>query len=459
MADDFLFWFFWAGSTGLCLLNLLDGWRNPAKMLTWPFLSSLICLYFYGYMAASAFLQLNYAFKTSDAIIGQLLVLCCLIGINVGWKAGMCSVVDTKPQQNYSLRKVWVIGICLMLLATSVHFSFHGFALKSRAGLNFRDNSAYWYMFFWVGYPGLSMAIWAMCKMNRMERRPLFAISIMVFFAFIFPHVVMARRGPLFPAVIIFLFIPSITLRKKPNPVVLTTGLIVAGLAMLTFVQARSFLHNDKGWFDALTTINVREVVTTKANQLGDNEYVNHVYFVGTLNKTGKYQYGTGHLSLLLHWIPRQVWPSKPSLGQGFFYDGQLFRDLNRHAGYGAFGGGAAAGGFADSFLQYGYATPLFWLLLGYHFGRRYSAAISNRAPQYLFSYVAILCSSHWLLSQGVAAAFVPCIIFIFVPIVVLRFAQIDLTSSEVEWLEEASDEAGPELQVQQSPLSTGDTL
>ena len=443
MADDYLFWLLWAGSTGICLFNLLDGWRNPAKMLTWPFLSSLICLYFYGYMAASAFLQLNFAFKTSDAVIGQLLILGCLIGINIGWKAGLNSEVETKPEQNYSLGKVWLIGIALMLLATAVHFSFHGFQFKSRAGLNFRDSSAYWYMFFWVGYPGLSMAIWALCKMDHIQRRPLFVFSMAVFVIFIFPHVLMARRGPLFPAVIIFLFIPSITLRKKPNPVVLTTGLFVAGLAMLMFVQARSFLHNDKGWVDALTTIKVREVITTKANQTGDNEYVNHVYFVGTLNKTGKYQYGTGHLSLFLHWIPRQVWRNKPALGEGFFYEGHLYRDLNRYAGYGAFGGGAAAGGFADSFLQYGYLTPMFWLLLSYCFGRRYSAAIFNSSPHYLFTYVAILCSSHWLLSQGLAAAFVPCLIFLTIPIVVLRFARAEWDPEE-EWIEDEVDETTP---------------
>lgn len=421
---DDVFWLLWLATVSVCGWNLLEGWRNPARMLGFPFLSSLMCLYFYGYMAMCAFSELRFAFRTEDAVIGQFLVLLCLLAIHFGWKAGLIKPKTPAKAKQYSYGWIWLIGLLLMLTATAVHFSFHGTSLQARSGQNFRGSTAYWYMFFWVGYPGLSVSIWALCNMKKSERKPLMTVSLIVFAIFIFPHIYTARRGPLLPAVIILLFMPAFALKKKPSRVMVTGGLVLAGLAMLTFVQARRFLNNDKTWTEAFNTINAEEIIRTKVSQVGDNEYVNHIYFVGTLNKTGKWQYGTGHFSLLLHWIPRKVWQDKPHLGEGFFWRGQLFDDLNAHAGSRSFGGGAAAGGFADTFLQYGYATPIFWYILVFYFARLYSAAIYGSHPTHIFSYIAVLSSTHWLISQGIAASFVPCLIFIFVPKAILFYTR-----------------------------------
>ena len=73
-------------------------------------------------------------------------------------------------------------------------------------------------------------------------------------------------------------------------------------------------------------------------------------------------------------------------------------------------------GGVADSFIQYGYLTPLFWIGFGWFVGRIYARAKLGNDPRWVWAYAGIVCVTHWLISQSIAAAYVPGIIFVLVP-------------------------------------------
>ncbi len=431
MDETSLFWMLWLVSTGLCFGHVARAWRHSELMLEWPFIVSIMCLYFYGYMAMSAHLNLSHAFAKEDALLGQLTAIICLLGVFLGWRVGKKSHTVEIADKAYDCQKLLKIGLLLTLFGALAHLSFHGTSLDQTGKANFQGSSAYWYMCFLVGYPGLAMSVWAISQIGILKSKTLLFLTVVIFGVFLFPHLNAARRGPLFPAIVILLFVPSFSLRKKPNPVWMTTGLLVAGFLMLAFVQVRAFTYNDGTWSEAFSKITIDEVVSTKANQIADNEYVNHVHMIASLSETGNYQFGTGHLGLFLHWIPREVWPSKPGIGEGWFSQSEMMLDVNRRAGVDLIGGGAAAGGFADSFVQYGYLSPLFWFCLSYYFARQYSSASRSFDPNKVFSYMAILCSTHWLISQGFAAAFVPYLIFLVVPKLLFRFINFEETHPE----------------------------
>ncbi len=80
---------------------------------------------------------------------------------------------------------------------------------------------------------------------------------------------------------------------------------------------------------------------------------------------------------------------------------------------------GAASGGVADTFREYGVFCPLFWFGLSWCLGFVYVRAVAGNNPRWLFCYVGFICATHWLVSQGFAASFVPLMYFQIVPIAV----------------------------------------
>jgi hypothetical protein len=101
-----------------------------------------------------------------------------------------------------------------------------------------------------------------------------------------------------------------------------------------------------------------------------------------------------------------------------------MFDDVEAATGFHLLGTGAASGGVADTFVQYGVLCPLFWFGLSWGMGAVYVRALMGNSPRWLFCYVGFICASHWLVSQGFAASFVPGMFFQAVPLIV--FAVLD---------------------------------
>jgi hypothetical protein len=237
-----------------------------------------------------------------------------------------------------------------------------------------------------------------------------------VFGAFLFPHVYAARRGPLFPAVMILLFTPTMSKKSVPKRALILGGLFALGFTLLLFVEVRGQIYGTGTWGDALDEIVVSEVMAKKAIKVSDNEFLYNCYFISTVYENGKYQYGTGHLGLLLHWVPRFIWPEKPVLGEGWYSFEELYSDIENHSKLPVFGTGCSAGGFAESIIQYGFAAPIFWFILSFFLARRFAVFKIDNSPLPLCDYLSTICVSHWLLGQGFAACFVPWCAFVVVP-------------------------------------------
>jgi hypothetical protein len=413
-----LMWVWWAATMGLCAWKLIEGFVRPQSMLEWPFLASAMWAYFYGYMGYDAKLYLHDYMPGNMAALGQLMALLCLIAVLAGWQTAMqAKAPPPLPPRPYRLYYIWAIGLFFMLVGAAGGYSVMR-AAQSGA-LVYQDASAYWYLLFYVGYPGLAMALWALCRMEPGSRKYLLIfITVLFLAAFMFPHISTARRGPLFPAVIILLLVPPLARRKAPNPWVFFGGLAVAGVVMLLFLQIRHVTYSGGSWSEALQNVDVA-AVADRGEEAEDNEYVNSSQVIGTIYQNGKYQYGSGHLSLLYHWVPRAIWKDKPVLGEGSYSFDQMFDDVESATGFHLLGSGASSGGVADTFVQYGILCPVFWFVLSWVFGRVYVRACIGGNPLWLFSYVGFICASHWLVSQSFSAAFVPGAFFQVVPLTV----------------------------------------
>ena len=371
--------------------------------------------YFYGYMAYGAKMNLPEYLMNDISNIGQLMPLLCLIGIVIGWALGTKGdSVRLTETRTYPYIRFWLAGFICLAVGTAGVFSV--FRAVQTGTMNFQESSGYWYLLFYVGYPGLAMIVWSRCKMKSQTRIFLGILSLILLAVFMYPQMANARRGPLFPAIMVWLLVPPMARKRSPNPIVFFGVLAAAGLVMLLFLQVRSLIGSGVPWSEMVQNLSLSKATEERAKQPEDNEYINNCQLIGTIYQTGKYQYGTGHLSLLAHWIPRAIWKNKPVLGEGNYSYDEMFDDMEEFTGVRLLGTGAAPGGVADSFVQYGVLCPLFWFGLSWGFGRVYVRARYGNNPRWVFCYIGFMCTTHWLISQGFAAAFVPGACFQAVP-------------------------------------------
>lgn len=419
-------WIWWTGTVGICAWKIAEGFWRPGRMLEWPFLACAMWAYFYGYMAYDAKISLSAYLGNGITNLGQLMPLLCLIGILAGWSLGTRVKSSRAPEKRiYPYFRFWLAGFFFLMVGTAGGFSVMRAAESGT--LRYQDSSAYWYLLFYVGYPGLAMAVWTLCKMGPGMRKYLWIATVIGLAAFMFPHIANARRGPLFPAIMVLLLVPPMATRRPPQPFIFCGGLAAIALVMLLFLQIRDVTYKGGTWGEAIQNLNLDAAIEERAKQPEDNEYLNNCQLIGTIYQTGKYQYGTGHLELLYHWIPRAWWKDKPVLGQGYYSFDEMFDDLESVTGFRLLGTGAADGGVADTFVQYGVFCPLFWFGLSWIMGLVYIRAQRGTSPRWLFCYVGFICASHWLVSQSFSAAFVPGMFFQAVPLVV--FALLGNTS------------------------------
>ena len=84
---------------------------------------------------------------------------------------------------------------------------------------------------------------------------------------------------------------------------------------------------------------------------------------------------------------------------------------------------GCAMTGIAETFMEFGWATPVFWYLLGWLFGRAYRLALGRPLTFWPIIYLGLIASTHYLVTQGFSSFFVPAVCYVFLPIVVYTLA------------------------------------
>jgi hypothetical protein len=386
-------------------------------------------LYFYGYMAANAAQELSFVLPPWVFEFGQLISLGGVVALMLGWYLGMRSARRARERRTappFSPIRLWTIGMLLIAAGSASHYLF-----ISQADVNFKSTSAYWYMLYHITYPGATLCVIAAgfdARLRRPLTRILFMLAVVIA---LLPHVANARRGPVFPMMIALVFVPAI-LRKSRARLPVVGGLAAAGAAMLLFLAVRPFVGNDVAlpgqgkvgaWSDAMEDVTFNDVFVKRTHQIGDNEYIYHCAIVATLEERACYQYGTSYISVLLNWIPRALWPKKPGLGEGW-YRPHVTEVVSTVTGW-DMTSGAAAGGVAEVYNEFGPFSMLVWAGLGFIVARWYRRTLEAPSPPAIAAYVGVLCASHWLISQGVAAAFVPFAIYEIVPALAFRIARL----------------------------------
>lgn len=422
-----VFWtallFTWAA----CAAVLARAVLRPRALTEFPVFAGAMWLYFYGIMALGTGLTLSSHLPDWALDLGQVMALLCLVSLVAGWQWGSRRPAPAPGTTGgASPRAIWAAGIGLILVGGA---SFRLFIAGGDP--DWEGTSAYWYLLFHVTYPGLALALAAAAMDPRCRGIARQALLAGLALWALFPHLATARRGPLFPAVVAAVLVAPLVARITPSRTRVLGGLAAASTAMLLFVAVRPWLYDDgkafreeetaERWQQALEEVTLRDVFMSRAVREGDNEFLYHCALVATIAEREAYQYGSGYLSLLTHWIPRQWWPEKPELGRGFFPD--AIGQVPLVVGW-SMSKGASAGGVAEVFNQFGFASPLFWLAFGFGIARLHARARAGDL-RWQLAYVGLVCASHWLVSQGVAAAFVPACIYVVVPLVVLRLARV----------------------------------
>ena len=417
-----LFWASFAVLITILVVIVVKAVRRPVFLLGWPLVIGLMWLYFFGYMAYQAALHLRSSIPDAFTLgLGEFVALLCLIGLLCGWRQSLQYPARPSPQSpRYRTQTIWWIGMFWTAIGAVGTYSVHALWVAAEARgerLNLAQLSGYQVLLFHVGYPGLAMSLWAALR-SRGSRRVFYFGGLLVAAAiFIFPYIGAARRGPIFPLLAIFVFLPPLVLKRRPKPAVVLGGLGLSGLLMLAFVTVRQPGLMGK-WTHAVQVLTPEDVLVSRTLAVVENEFVNTTYTIATVFDNGKYQYGTGHASLVLHWIPRSVWPDKPALAEGSYSWKELYADVNAKARRPLLGFGAAIGGVADSFVQYGFLAPLYWYALAFIVARLFLRALASDDPRWQLSYLGVICATHWLVSQSLGEAIVPAAAYQAIPMI-----------------------------------------
>ncbi len=421
--ENVIFWALWLATLVICVQQLFQASLKRDTIL--GFVPPFCMMFGYFYVVQAAIVAVNLADRVSPTylVLGQLVALTSLVGCLWGWHRGAAGSTRTDPHDNVvqNTQTLWYLSICAILVALVGQYTFFSSTIFRASG--YQEASAYWYLLFHVAYPGLAICV------SLISRRPEFrgggpTLLILIFSALLmFPWVVAARRGPLFPFFVVVIYSYYLMRPKLVNRAVVIGGLGAAGVLMLLFFMIRDYSATGvlKYNEDRLQRSTALDIITGKAYEESDNEFLYHCVTVGSVIEMERFQWCTGYLSLAMHWIPRSWWPDKPPLAQGWL-DPLSKDDMFNLTGV-YMTPGASVGGVAESFIETGWFTPIFWYAIGWVVGRIYLYGRRHPTRVGPIIYVGILAGSHWLISQGFAAAFVPIAIYVTVPIVIFAVA------------------------------------
>ncbi len=388
---------------------------TPRKLLSFKFTSVFLGSYFYIFLNFNAQYQMGAYLANTDQVLSLAIILCTYIAIVIAQPSVKC-FKNEGASVDYEWNTLWYLSMVVAIIGFAGTYSF-----TSQSEKDWRGTTAYWYMAFHATYPSIALMLWASLKTPGREGRIKLICTGILAIACLVPFIITVRRGPMFPMAIVLLFTPSLALRRPPSRFILMSGLAATGFLMLLFVTIRDYsVSSDQQWSKVLS-LNVADPLLHKAKNVNDNEFVYHCYLVTTSYRNGLYQYGTTYVNLAICWIPRQIWPDKPDLTVGWFESPMQGNHVFEVVGS-ALSGGAAAGGIANVFLQFGLLTPVFFWWLARSFENLYAKCIAFGDPRHCLVYVGLSAGLHWFIAQGVEAAFVPCVIYIVIPLVLLRF-------------------------------------
>lgn len=423
--DNLAFWFLWLCTVVVIAHQLVKSASSQQTILGFVPPFCMMFAYFYIVQAGIVATSLSDRISPEFLALGQLVALLSLIGGLWGWYRGSAGSirVDTREKSEDNPQTLWYLALGAIVIGLIGQYTLFSSGFLQQGQLATGEVSGYWYMLFHVAYPGLAIAI------ALVSRRPEFRtggpalLLIVLSFLLMYPWIIAARRGPLFPFVVVVIYSYYLMRPQLVNRAVVIGSLAAAGVAMLLLFTIRDYTNTSIIKFneERLRQATAMDIITGKAYEESDNEYLYHCVYVGSYMETDRFQWGTSYLSLMTHWIPRSWWPEKPALAQGWL------DPLSKEEMFAITGvwvtTGAAAGGVAETFVNLAWFTPLGWAAIGWMMGRVY--LFGRRHPNRVgpMIYVGMLAGLHWLISQGFGAAFVPIAIYVTVPILIYAIA------------------------------------
>ena len=416
------FWLWWALTLVAAIWQVWRAWQRPRELLGFATVASVLWLYVYGYLPYHLISEQKGAFRAEIWNLAQFTACVSLLSLLVGWHWKVDSARHSSrpvPKVSYDMDRLWWCGLGALAIGLAGFYSF------TRSGREAAETSAYWYLLFHTCYPGMALCVVVLTLSPRHRSVFHWGTLALLTWLIILPLLVGARRGPTFVA-IIALFFPFAAVRRKPlNPAIVLSVLCAAGLLLLLQVSARQVTYSEGGkWREFLRTVKVEEVLQDRAKRTSDNEYFNHCQMLEANLRTGLYQYGTAHLAALVNWVPRKFWPNKPQRSLGFFPEAlwEIERDDSSNLGV-----GGAWGAVADSFNNYWYFFPLFWLTIGWLTAAAFlRAQVVGSLPWKLYN-IGILCAAHWFIAQTMVEAFVPFMIYQGVFFIAFKHARVQV--------------------------------
>ena len=415
ISQNLPFWLCWLAGLLLCAHQVVHAFRRRESVLG---MVPVICLmygYFYVIQSGAVGLSLSHRVAPWVLALGQFVALISLVGFLVGWHKGVGTLrIAKRSEPGVNLQFLFQGGLGAALVGLAGMYSFYIYF-----GAGDFTSSAYWYLLYHVFYPGMAVCVGVAARDARFRQASVVLTIIVLSALFITPWVISVRRSPLFTFVVIFIYGYYLARPYLVNRAVVVAGLIFSGVVMLLFVTIRDYSHGSDGSWTGqkLQKVTATDVLLGKAYDEGDNEFLYNCCLAATCYELDRFQWGTSYLSLTTHWIPRQWWPDKPGLAQGWL-NPVTWPDIRDCTGI-MMTPGSTYSGVGEAFQDFSWFTPLFWAALGWLLGRLYHYVVAHPGSVAAPVYVGMIGVTHLLIAQGFAAAFVPGMIYMVTPILV----------------------------------------
>jgi len=411
------FWILWLLTLLVCVHQIIRSVRTQVGIL--GFVPVICTMFGYIFLIQSAAIALTHGDRVNPETlaVGQLVALLSLVSILWGWYKA-CGKISVPPQPTISRncsQMLWYGGISAAAFGTAAQYLYYFYF-----GFDF-TTSAYLSMLFHLAFPGFAICTYLASYDWEYRKASHVLVLIIVGAVFLMYWVYLARRGPTFTFLVVVVYSFYLARPQKVNRAVVLGGLAVACVTMLFFVLVRSYTGEGSWTAERMEKVSVSNVLLNKAMQEGDNEFLYHCCAVATCVELDRCQWGTGYLSLTMHWIPRQWWPEKPALATGWF-EPPTREEIYEVSGF-LPSVGSAITGIGESFSEFYWLTPVFWFVIGWCFGWLYRLAVLRPMSVWAIVYIGLIAATHYLVTQGFAAFFVPACIYVVLPIMIFTVA------------------------------------
>jgi hypothetical protein len=399
-----------------CILLPL-GWyavralRRPTELVAPPLLACLALagMFVFNYMTKPAWLVERFL-RADDYSLLLSLASLCLAAFLLGYEAARRRPLHWRAEPTIPVTRLqlWCVtlviagfaGLTVFVRRSGGIHAFYG-SVHGAAGA-WEDTTAYIYYL-----PQLMLPAACLLLAHRMQssRLPLLGWSTVggVLGYFLFQGFVFGNRLDI-TRLFLVLITPWILLRP-PSPVRLVGACLLGALALgtilvLPHLRQATHLNAEVELGEALSR--AKESDAYHSNISGD-ELFYAAGLVAGLERTGTREWGLRWLFAFVNFVPRFAWPEKHA-----FFGSRLVQigDLaGRSAGY-EVASGAASGGIADGFLQFGWLSPLVWVTLGAVGARVWLRATVASGPLATCYLVAYLIGMTIWLTQGFYNAF-----------------------------------------------------